>query len=132
MASNNFRSAFAQFSKVAKTKGENHNRRIMLYLNARVNLMTPVREGVLRENWELHPDYPGADFLPDRKNDPGGSVRKAAAIIASEQINGRRWFFSNSTPYAFPIEFGYSTQRPEGMVRVSVEHVANLIKRKLL
>ncbi|HBT77107.1 MAG TPA: hypothetical protein DEB39_09315 [Planctomycetaceae bacterium] len=127
-----FKRQVETFKAKVRSMSEQRNRRIILYLFTLVNTETPVREGVLRENWELHPDYPGATFVRERAHSPGEAVAMAMRRIASERINGRRWYFSNRTAYAFRIEFGYSVQKPGGMVRVSVRRVVGLIRRGAL
>ncbi|EOT1929952.1 hypothetical protein LL394_004802 [Serratia marcescens] len=78
--------------------------------------------GRFRGNWQV-----GLDEVPqgvldrDKKNDPGGSVTLAAGTLVIERfrVGMQAVYFTNNVPYAYPLEFGHSSQAPGGMVRIT-------------
>ncbi len=45
--------------------------------------------------------------------------------------SGRVTYFQNPTPYARRIEYGWSSQAPQGMVRLSVRNFRTIVKRAI-
>lgn len=76
--------------------------------------------GTLRGNWQTTIGSPANNVLNDK--DSLGSATLGRASNAVSQYNGKSSiFFTNNLPYAHRIEYNkWSTQAPEGMVRVSV------------
>lgn len=85
------------------------------------------RPGTLVNNWfagvgepttfDLRPpNVTGADSL---------SQIDAAALIAP----GKLMYISNPTPWGRRVEYGWSTQAPQGMVRISVRDFQRIVKQ---
>lgn len=71
--------------------------------------------GTLQDNWEI--SFGGAFHKARAK---GNFAGKNAAISESSSYKlGDTITIRNETPYAELIEYGYSSQAPQGMVRVS-------------
>jgi hypothetical protein len=81
-----------------------------------------VRTGTARGAW-----YPALNTLPDREGiigtapDPSGqSVMALVAEIVSRMRLGDTIIFVNGTDYAIMLEYGWSKQAPQGMVRLTM------------
>lgn len=88
--------------------------------------------GRFRGNWMFGIGAP--DGTTTEELDPSGI--KSNARIANGVLEfhaGDVAYITNSLPYAIPLEFGHSTQAPNGMVRVTLAHfqktVENVVRK---
>jgi hypothetical protein len=82
--------------------------------------------GRFRGNWMFSIGSP--DNTTTEEVDPSG--RKSTARIVDGAIEfkaGDTAYITNSLPYAIPLEFGHSSQSPNGMVRVTVARFQQLV-----
>lgn len=82
--------------------------------------------GQFRANWMYSIGSP--DFSVTSSKDPSGgeSMRKAQA---TNYTMGDKIYISNSLPYAYRLEYeGWSSQAPNGMVRISVVEFRDFVK----
>lgn len=75
--------------------------------------------GRFRGNWQV-----GLDAAPQGETgrvDKSGGKTLAAGTLVIEQfrVGMQAVYFTNNVPYAYPLEFGHSTQAPGGMVRIT-------------
>lgn len=100
-------------------------RRICLDLFARIVQKTPVDTGMLRGNWHISLNATEPRRLPPQKY-PSIVIAAGGAQLAKATIR-ETVIMQNNMPYARRIEYGWSKQAPNGMVRQSVGEVrANL------
>lgn len=95
-----------------------------------VILDTPVDTGRLRANWQVSVNLP-ASAQTLSENDPTGQgvIAKTSGFVETLR-GGRETFLTNNLAYAVPIEFGYSSQAPEGMVRKNVTRFQSLVNQE--
>lgn len=75
--------------------------------------------GRFRGNWQVTVGAPATDAL-DRTDATGtASLADGGAVIANVEM-GVVVFLVNNLPYAQSLEYGHSTQAPNGMVRITV------------
>ena len=86
-----------------------------LNISRRVDAISPVKDGLFRNNWRATLDQPymGA-VLPANR---AGSIDHV--IPFAKTANGHVFYLTNKIPYAKKLEYGHSAQAPNGMVRVS-------------
>lgn len=86
--------------------------------------------GRLRGNWQVTFNTPSMASTLD--TDPTGSdtIAAAEAVIRS-MSGGRVTYLTNNLAYAMPVEFGWSTQAPQGMVRKNAARFKRLVSEKL-
>lgn len=75
--------------------------------------------GRFRGNWQV-----GLDAAPQGETgqvDKSGGKTLAAGTLVIERfrIGMQAVYFTNNVPYAYPLEFGHSSQAPGGMVRIT-------------
>lgn len=76
--------------------------------------------GTLRGSWQASFGAPVDRPEPGVSDSSGGkTIASISAKIGGYQI-GQTFWLSNPQPYATPVEYGWSTQAPAGMLRVSV------------
>lgn len=77
--------------------------------------------GRFRGNWQV-----GLDAQPDGETgriDKSGNMTMAVGNYMLEQfkVGTKAIYFTNNVPYAYRLEFGHSSQAPNGMVRITAE-----------
>lgn len=77
--------------------------------------------GRFRGNWQV-----GLDVQPDGETgriDPNGNITMAVGNYMIEQfkVGTKAIYFTNNVPYAYRLEFGHSSQAPNGMIRITAE-----------
>ncbi|CNL08880.1 hypothetical protein [Yersinia frederiksenii] len=77
--------------------------------------------GRFRGNWQV-----GLDVQPDGETgriDKSGNMTMAVGNYMLEQfkVGTKAIYFTNNVPYAYRLEFGHSSQAPNGMVRITAE-----------
>lgn len=84
--------------------------------------------GRFKGNWQV-----AINNIPDgvlELTDPGGVAAMSAATAALVGVrNGEVINIINNLPYAIPLENGWSTQAPEGMVRVTVLEFRDIVRQ---
>lgn len=75
--------------------------------------------GRFRGNWQV-----GLEAAPQGETgqaDKSGGKTLAAGTLVIERfrVGMQAVYFTNNVPYAYPLEFGHSTQAPGGMVRIT-------------
>jgi hypothetical protein len=100
-----------------------------LFAGNQIVQLSPVKSGRFRGNWNTSFGAPDVG-TSDQGHDSFG--------VLSSQINdlntGETIYFTNSLPYALRLEFGWSDQSPNGMVRLTVAKwplIVDRIARKL-
>lgn len=116
-------------TRVMENKGT-ATRKAVIDLFQRVVNESPFDTGRFKGNWQISSNRPKEGTL-DRE-DPNGSQANAeiAQHMASIQdpLEMEVWLVNN-LPYAEPLEYGYSDQAPEGMVRVNVAKFPRIVAK---
>ncbi|HEN3249982.1 TPA: hypothetical protein U5D40_002497 [Yersinia enterocolitica] len=80
--------------------------------------------GRFRGNWQVGLDVqPDGETGRDNNNDPNGNMTMAVGNYMLEQfkVGTKAIYFTNNVPYAYRLEFGHSSQAPNGMIRITAE-----------
>ncbi len=78
---------------------------------------TPVRTGSLRASWRAA--VGGPDLSVVKNSDPNSPLPAPKFPLTSVPLYAKV-FISNSQRYVMPIEYGWSKQAPQGMIRVTL------------
>ena len=88
---------------------------------------TPVDTGRARGNWQASVNSASGAEL--------SRTSEGAAIIQLSQeasaAIGNTFFFTNNVPYIRRLEYGYSDQAPQGMVRRNLQNFNRLLAKNL-
>lgn len=116
-------------ARVVNPKVDKLGRAAGLDLQGRIIKKTPVDTSRARSNWSLSKDRPV--FSRMITADGGRFVRAdAARTVQNIKLSeGDELWIANGVPYIERLEDGYSGQAPAGMVRVSVQEMAPVIRR---
>lgn len=121
-----FERSIENFIKKAKKNPELVVRQVTIKLYSQIIMASPVDTGRFRMNWQVSNKTPATGILI--ADDPSG--RRATGRMTAYVTTSPEWedfCFTNNLPYADRLEFGYSQQAPQGMVRVTVTRFQRLI-----
>lgn len=114
------------WTQKTERKIETAVRKIALDVFTRAILKTPVRTGRARGNWQVAIGRipSGTVKIDDRAGTAtiGAVQAEVLGLRAGEAI-----FLVNNLPYIRRLEFGYSDQAPNGMVRLTVNEFEPLV-----
>lgn len=94
-------------------------RKTALELQTSIVMMSPVDTGRFRGNWQMGFNAINADTNSAEDKSGGAAIARTAAAL-SKWKPGDTIFLTNSLPYARRLEYGWSKQAPQGMVRLTV------------
>lgn len=116
-----------KFAEKTKLRLDQVHRKVVFDLANSVVKMSPVDTGRFRNNWQI---AEGAANTTTTKTtgDPTHRLQGYAKTVSL----GGVVYITNSLPYAIPLEYGWSQQAPNGMVRVTVrdyeQYIANAVR----
>lgn len=120
-----FSEDIARHNKKALDAVEKIRKATILDLFGNVILMSPVDTGMFRGNWRTATGSPNGQNID--------KVRSPAQVELEIKLNigvlGNVTFFSNSLPYALPLENGSSKQAPAGMVAIQVARFESVVAK---
>lgn len=112
----------------AGDKAELVVRRAALDIGGQLVDRSPVDTGRFKNNWQT--GIGGIDKSTSAAADLGGAgamARLAAQVAAWKP--GQSIFVSNSLPYAYRLETGWSKQAPSGIVRLTVQNFEQAVAK---
>jgi hypothetical protein len=122
----NFALELAKFTEQATEAIDSSLREIIFEVAGSLIRMSPVDSGRFRGNWQfslMTPDNSiSLNVDPTGVETLGRIVAEAGAFAA-----GQVAYITNSLPYAIPLEYGHSTQTPQGMVRVTLARFQQIV-----
>ncbi len=92
-----------------------------------VILDSPVDTGRFRGNWQTSITNPYAGTTSQADPTGAQAIARMQSFVSALK-GGRVTFLTNNLPYAERLEYGYSGQAPEGMVRKNVARFHSIIK----
>lgn len=103
----------------------------VLSMSQRMINRSPVDTGRFRGNWQLGL----ASINSDTSSPPDTSGTSAMGRISrglSVAEIGKRIYITNSLPYSRRLEYGWSQQAPQGMVRLTVAEFRDSLREAIL
>ncbi|TDB44112.1 hypothetical protein [Photorhabdus luminescens] len=87
--------------------------------------------GAFRGNWQVSFDSPAEGETG--RIDKNGNMTKAVGnlMIDSFKVGMKAIYFTNNRPYAYKLEFGHSSQAPNGMIRITAEEAASMFREAI-
>lgn len=118
-----FRASFAKRINKAQGKFELFVKKLVVDIDKRLVLRSPVDTGRFRANWVVgngNVNYTTKDSFTAANN---------TLEINAIKVNGQIVYITNSLPYANRLEYGYSKQAPQGMVRITAVEVNQIARQ---
>lgn len=116
-----------RFVSNSKEKMSEVNKRASFRLATAIVIKSPVDTGRFRSNWIGAFGSPSDRVLKTGRSDP---LKRLETYIGSRKF-GSVFYFTNSLPYAVKLEYGYSQQAPNGMVRLSVRNWSRYVQEEI-
>lgn len=110
------------FAKKANISIDRAIRGTSIKLFSAIILASPVDTGRFRANWQASNDRPASGEV----NGFADPVNKVATYINGAPF-ANEFTLANNLPYAYKLEFGYSNQAPQGMVRINVARFQRIL-----
>lgn len=116
---------------VEKTKRNNETvmRNVSIKLFSAVIKGSPVDSGRFRMNWQASGPSPAAG-IRSGMDKTGASAISAMTNYVSKSQNWYEFTLVNNLPYAQRLEYGWSKQAPQGIVRINVLRFQQLINEE--
>ena len=105
-------------------------RKVALELFTRIIMRTPVDTGRLRDNWQVEIGTPSGNVL-DRFDPRGQEAINETTSVVERWDGDTAIFLFNNLPYAMAVEEGWSSQAPQGMVRVTLLEHPQIIEQEV-
>lgn len=116
-----------KFADKTKLRLDVVHRKVVFDLTTSLIRMSPVKTGRFRNNWQIAEGVPNTTTTKTT-GDPTQRLQGYAKTVSI----GGVVYITNSLPYAIPLEYGWSQQAPNGMVRVTVrdyeQFIANAVR----
>lgn len=113
-----------RFGEVTERQARLIFQKIIIELDTRVVLGTPVDTGRARGNWFPSLNSPSSSVDMEAKDKSGSRAISAATATATTAELGDTAWLTNNLPYILPLENGHSGQAPEGMVDGNLNAIA--------
>jgi hypothetical protein len=82
--------------------------------------------GTLRNSWHCSVGAPSKEGKINPSASGADSIQSINQALSKYNL-GQTVYLANNLPYAYPVEFGWSKQAPEGMVRVSLAEAQSVL-----
>ena len=91
---------------------------------------TPVDTGRARNNWLASIGSPRLGTVKYSAKNGAQAIKKATKKI--DKAFGKVYYLSNNLPYIYRLEYeGWSSQAPQGMVRISIIESNNALQKAI-
>jgi len=117
-----FQQQIEAFAKKTQKNLDTVVRETCFNVSSEIQLRTPVKTGMARNNWMPAIDRPDVRVGPWAEQ----PIRPVA-----NKAYGRIYYFTNSLPYIRKLEYGWSKQAPNGMVRLAVQNFKKQLREAI-
>lgn len=122
-----FSSDIRKFAEKTKLTLDQVHRKVIFDLTNSLVQMSPVKTGRFRNNWQIAEGFPNTNTT----RTTGDPTHRLQGYAKTVHVGGIV-YITNSLPYAIPLEYGWSKQAPQGMVRVTVrdyeQYITNAVR----
>lgn len=101
----------------------------LLSMTSKIIKRSPVDTGRFRNNWM--PTFGSPSNAQTNETDPSGAAAQSnvAQVVMNFEM-GQTFYLTNNLPYSNRLEFGYSQQAPQGMLRITASEYDAEIKKQ--
>lgn len=119
----------SKFVEKAKKNPEKVMRQVSIKLFSAIIKASPVDTGRFRMNWMASGSAP-ASGITDATDKSGNIATGNATSFVLKATDWREFTLTNNLPYAQRLEYGWSQQAPQGMVRTNISRFQQLINEE--
>ncbi|AYP69689.1 tail protein [Salmonella phage vB_SenS_phi135] len=119
----------SKFVEKAKKNPEKVMRQVSIKLFSAIIKASPVDTGRFRMNWMASGSAP-ADGTTDATDKSGNTATGNATSFVLNAADWHTFTLTNNLPYAQRLEYGWSQQAPQGMVRTNISRFQQLLNEE--
>lgn len=119
----------SKFVEKAKKNPEMVMRQVSIKLFSAIIKASPVDTGRFRMNWMASGGNPASGVM-DATDKSGNIAIGNATSFVLKAADWREFTLTNNLPYAQRLEYGWSQQAPQGMVRTNISRFQQLINEE--
>lgn len=119
----------SKFVEKAKKNPEKVMRQVSIKLFSAIIKASPVDTGRFRMNWMVSGGTP-AFGVTDATDKSGNAAIGNATSFVLKAADWHEFTLTNNLPYAQRLEYGWSQQAPQGMVRTNISRFQQLINEE--
>ncbi|QQV88042.1 tail protein [Escherichia phage phiWAO78-1] len=119
----------SKFVEKAKKNPEKVMRQVSIKLFSAIIKASPVDTGRFRMNWMASGGTP-ASGTTDATDKSGNTATGNATSFVLKATDWREFTLTNNLPYAQRLEYGWSQQAPQGVVRTNISRFQQLINEE--
>ena len=127
MSNDAFKAGFQRLLAKVGDRAEDTVRVFALQIGNELIRRSPVDTGRFRGNWQIGLNNIEHNTSSSPDKDGGTATARLSARLASWKA-GETINITNSLPYARRLEYGWSQQAPQGMVRLTVVDFQNYVR----
>lgn len=120
----------SKFVEKAKKNPEKVMRQVSIKLFSAIIKASPVDTGRFRMNWMASGGSTPAFGTTDATDKSGNIAIGNATGFVLKAADWREFTLTNNLPYAQRLEYGWSQQAPQGMVRTNISRFQQLINEE--
>ena len=128
--SEQFKREFGRLLQRAGDKMDAVVRKAAIDVGTSLVMKSPVDTGRFRGNWQFGIGKVNQDVSSEVDKSGAASVGRIVAGVG-QWGNYQTMFMTNSLPYAIRLEYGWSQQSPQGMVRITVVEFKAAVRKAL-
>lgn len=121
-----FSAQLRNFAQATDEKTDRVVRKTVFGIGSFIILKTPVDTGRARANWQYGTETAPAGALDITDKSGGATVARVSGAIAPHAARVTH-YYANNLPYALSLEYGSSTQAPQGMVRLALQKADEIL-----
>lgn len=130
-----FSASLDQWVQQTKDDLEELFRAVTIEIGCSVIRMSPVDTGRFRGEWQFTIDSPAVAqngrIDPTPTGSDGGEAQFEVIEGAIMLQVGHTAYITNLLPYSIPLEYGHSVQAPNGMVRLTMARVQEIVRQEV-
>lgn len=124
--SGSFSEQIKRFNDMSLEAAERTVKDALIVVGSTIIDISPVDEGAFKANWRF-----GVGSAPEgilEEVDPSGqrTIQRLVAQINAMDV-GQMAYIVNNLPYAIPLEYGHSSQKPLGVVRITMARFQQIV-----
>lgn len=121
-----FQAQMKAFENMTEDKANKVFRKVCLDLSSGVIKGTPVDSGRAKSNWQPNIQTFSSGVLTEEDKSGTSTIGKVASKVVALKI-GSTFTLTNNLPYIERLEYGYSKQAPQGMVRLNLLRFSSIL-----
>lgn len=118
------------FAKVLGRRVDYVHRAVGFQLFTAVIMDTPIDTGLARGSWWPSKGTPVMGGAQRMDASGLSAMRDVEAVVRTARFDDVL-FLMNNVSYIVPLEYGWSKQQPEGMVRINVARIERIVKESV-